>query len=277
MGKFADRLAWLMGWDILSVEPHKCHSTREWAARLSLPRAAELEVQRIAQEQERQARQLQPQLSPNESDRLQLPASEPAITDPTADTEDQMKAIGSAQPLPLSLVDLLEAMLEQQSGELLLSQVEAIVSKPRFRQVFPHLGQVDRAQLIAALRQLEAQKQGKLSFPANDSPLFLQHKAPAPCHDSCIAAQLKHSPNRAVADLPAQVKEFLEYCDRRANRYADAEGWFHFTKLRTNWAADRGFNAESFRAFLNQINQSGLGEWMQNDPMKWRPIHINCG
>ncbi len=280
MGKFADRLAWLLGWDVLGVDPHKCHSTGEWAVRLSLPREAELEVQKIAQEQERQARQPQPQLSPNGGDRPQLPASEPAIADPTADTEDQMKAMIPIQSVPLSLVDLLEAMLEQQSGELLLSQVEAIVSKPRFQQVFPHLGQVDRAALIAAFRQLESQKQGTLSFPANGNSLFIHRKAPAIGHDSYTEAELKRSPNQAVVDLPAQVKEFLEYCARKANRYADAEGWFHFTKLRTNWAADRGFNAESFRAFLNQINQSGWGQWMDNDLMKWRPIypeHGKCG
>ena len=164
MGKFADRLAWLLGWDVLGVDPHKCHSTQEWEVRLSLPRAAELEVQQIAQAQEQQTRQPQRQLSSDECDRPPQVASESAVAAPSADAASQVQTIAAISPLPLSLVDLLQGMLKQQDGELLLSQVEAIVSKPKFQRVFPQLGQVDRAALIAAFRQLEAQGTGKVDF-----------------------------------------------------------------------------------------------------------------
>ncbi|MEP0914166.1 hypothetical protein NDI45_24985 [Leptolyngbya sp. GB1-A1] len=245
MGKFADRLAWLMGWDILGVEPHKCHSTGEWAARLSLPSAAEFEVQRIAQEQERQARQ--PQLSPNGSDRPQLPVSGPTIADPTADTEDQLQAMIPIQCLPLSLVDLLEAMLEQQSGELLLSQVEAIVSKPRFQQVFPHLGQVDRAALIAAFRQLESQGVGKVSF-LTAGQAVLKHNS--------IPVKTSSNGDRHPLSKPAQIILSKVKNKNVQHEWLDAKwvkNYIFYTKELRQYSPDQ------IREFLHELAAAGKG------------------
>jgi hypothetical protein len=246
MGKFADRLAWLLGWDVLGVDPHKCHSTGEWAARLSLPRAAELEVQRIAQEQERQARQ--PQLSPNGGDRPQLPASEPMIADPTADAEDQTKAMIPIQPLPLSLVNLLEAMLEQQAGELLLSQVEAIVSKPRFQQMFPHLIQVDRAALIAAFRQLEAQGVGKVDFLTAGQAVLKYNSIP-------VKATLLTG-DRTPLSKPAQIILDKVKSKNVQHEWLDAKwvkNYVFYTKELRQYSPDQ------IREFLHELAAAGEG------------------
>jgi hypothetical protein len=159
-----------------------------------------------------------------------------------------MKAMIPIQSVPLSLVDLLEAMLKQKAGELLLAQVEAIVSKPRFQQVFPHLIQVNRAALIAAFRQLEAQGVGKVDFLTAGQAVLKYNSIP-------VKATLLNG-DRTPLSKPAQIILHKVRSKNVQHEWLDAKwvkNYVFYTKEL------RQYSPNEIREFLHELAAAGKG------------------
>lgn len=185
---------------------------------------------------------------PNESDRLQLPASEAAIAAPSANVALQSDTTAAIQPIPLSLTDLLQALLNQQDGELLLSQVEATVSKPRFQQAFPQLGQIDRAHLIAAFRQLEAAGAGEIDFLKTGQAVLKYKPASLPTTASTSEYPFLSKPAQCILEKVKSKNVEHEWLDARW-----VKNYVFYTKTL------RQFSPDQIRDFLRELAAAGAG------------------